>query len=243
MLQFWKILKKSFVGAYEQLAFTIICSSLFLGVMLICLSILKQIPYGRLMPVFACGCLLMYILVLAPIIAGSCALARSLISYGDETVRDLFAHIRKSMISAWKLGLLQVIITLVLAVNIWFYFTHGGMVFKIIGVVFIYIAFFWFASMIYHFPILAEQHTGALLTLKRGFLLELDNIGFTALMFFVIILFTGICVATFVGLAFIYLGVMSLLTTNLTRALFVKYNLLPDEEPKEIGDDGFPHIG
>lgn len=241
MLLFWKVLKKSFVDAYENLAFTIVSSSLFVGALLACIGILRLTAFGQLPPIFISGLLVAYILVLAPIISGTCAYARSILTHEDQSIGELFFFIRKTAISAWKLALLQVVITLLVLINLWFYFTHGGIICKIIAVLFIYILFFWLASMIYHFPVMIEQGCGAFLAVKRGFLLEIDNIGFTALMFFVIILLTIVSIATFIGLVFIYNGVMSMLATNMVRALFVKYNLLPAEEaPDLVVDDGFP---
>ena len=87
----------------------------------------------------------------------------------------------------------------------------------------------WGLSAVYHFPVLVEQRPGALKVLKRGVLLMLDNIAFTAGVFFVIILLTCFCTITLLGLPLLYVGMASILQTRALRALFVKYELLEPE--------------
>lgn len=243
MSVFWKILKKSFVDSYDYLSLTILSSSLATGIALVFLTILRFTPFGKYPPFFFIGVLILYIFLICPIIAGAYAVSKKIVTHDDPSPRDIFTASREFLFPAWKLGSLQILITMLLVIVIWFYFTHGGIVFKIAGIAFSYLMLFWMLSSIYHFPVLIEQRPGVVIVIKRGFLLLMDNVGFTVSFFFVIILFACICTATFVGLALLYLGVFSMLTTRMTRVLFQKYGLIePEVEPEIVEDDGFPKI-
>lgn len=242
MTVFWKTLKKSFADSYTHLALTILSSSVSTGIALIFLTLLRMTPFGKFPPILAAGVVVLYIFLLSPIIAGACAVSRKIILRDDPAPRDLFVLAREFMAPAWKLGLLQTIISLILLINVWFYFTHGGMALKIIAAIFLYMTLFWAMSSIYHFPVMIEQRAGVFMVAKRGILLAMDNLGFTVILFFAIILFACICAATFAGMALLYLGVFSMLATRMMRVLFVKYGLLAPEVEPEITDDRFPSI-
>jgi len=122
-----------------------------------------------------------------------------------------------------------VFVTLLIVVNSWFYLTRGVLALKLLGILFAYVLLLWGLSAVYHFPVLVEQRPGALKVLKRGVLLMLDNIAFTAGVFFVIILLTCFCTITLLGLPLLYVGMASILQTRALRALFVKYELLEPE--------------
>ncbi|MHB1458586.1 MAG: YesL family protein [Armatimonadota bacterium] len=242
MSVFWKILRKSFVDSYDYLSLTIISSSLATGIALAILTVFRLTHIDRYPLILLIGVCILYIFLICPIIAGACVVSKKIVTHDDPSPRDIFSASREFLLPAWKLGLMQTIITVLLLVIIWFYFTHGGIVFKIAGIVFAYVMLFWLLSTIYHFPILIEQKPGVFIIIKRGFLLLMDNVGFTVSFFFVIILFAAICTATFVGLALLYLGVFSMLATRMTRVLFQKYGLIEPEVEPEIVDEGFPKI-
>lgn len=240
---FWKTLKKSFAYSYEYLGLTIISSSLATSIALVFLTLLRLTAIGKYPPYFFIGVLILYIFLICPIIAGACAVSRKIVIKDDPSPRDIFSASREYLFPAWKLGFIQAVTTMTLLIVIWFYFAHGGVVFMIAGIVFAYVMLFWILSTIYHFPILIEQRPGTFVVIKRGFLLLMDNVAFTVGLFFVIILFACICAATFVGLALLYLGVFSMLTTRMTRVLFQKYGLIePEVEPEIVEDNGFPKI-
>jgi uncharacterized membrane protein YesL len=176
--------------------------------------------------VAAAGCASFYILVVSPAIAGVFALSRKIITRDEPSLFDLVRGARRFLTASWLLSLSQILITSVIVANIWFYLTHGSAPMKILGILFIYALLFWAQSSIYHFPVLIEQNPGLLKTLKRGFLLALDNVGFTAGMFFVIILLTCLLGATVVCVLLLYPGLLSMVESCALRALFEKYGLV-----------------
>ncbi|MHB0999307.1 MAG: YesL family protein [Armatimonadota bacterium] len=235
----WKTLKKSFIDSYDYLALTILSSSVPAGIALIFFSLMSIIGIARHLLIVIVGAIFLYIFLISPLIAGANYLARKIITHDEPVARDLFEGARLYMKSSWMLGLVQVFISSIFLVNIWFYFTHGGTVFQVIGVVFLYLLFFWMSSTMYHFPVLIEQQPGTFTIIKRGFLLMLDNIVFTGIVFFVIILLTCLCLATFAGIPLLYLGLVSMISTRSFRAILIRYEMLPPEkEPsKEDGKD------
>lgn len=242
---FWKTLKRSSISAYDYLGLVIIMSSLFVGLGLVFFLLMKYlIPISMYLPWVFITAALIYIFILSPIVAGAYSTTKMIAARNMPIAKDFFIEISRWFLPAWKLSTLQSLLTIIIIVNILFYLSNEAIILKILAVLFIYFLIFWWASCLYHFPIMIEQKTGPFLTAKRGFLLVLDNPGFTAMLFFVIILIACICIATFAGLVFVYLGYTSILITYMTRVLFTKYNIVSRDEIEEpeIIDDGFPSI-
>lgn len=239
MSVFLKTLKKWLADSYECLGLVLIASLSLFGVVLACFAVAaKLVSFG---PFFAVVWIIAsYILLIAPVIAGGYYLARRIIIRDEPSVSVLLKGVRELLTASWGIALLQVIITTAIAVNAWFYLSRGVPVLTMLGTLFIYLMLLWMLSSVYHFPVLVEQRPGAFKTIKRGFLLVLDNIAFTGGVFFVIILLTCLCTVTFLGLPFLYLGMVSLLQTRAFRVLLVKYEILPPEREPGTEEESQP---
>ena len=227
---FWKILKKSFVDSYECLGLVLVSSVVWFGVVLCVAALVVKIGRCCNPAILLGSAVVLYMFLVAPVTAGVYALAKKIVVRDDPSLLDLSAGFREFLTASWALGFAQAFITFVIAVNAWFYLTHGGPALRILGILFVYLFLFWVFSAIYHFPILIEQRPGVLKILKRGFLLTMGNMTSTIGLFSVIILLTCFCIATLVGLPLLYSGMASILQTRALRALFVRYELLPPEK-------------
>jgi uncharacterized membrane protein YesL len=171
--------------------------------------------------------------MISPLITGIFLMAKKIVTHDEPSLLDLINGFKEFLASSWALGFAQLLMTLVIVVNAWYYLTRGSPAVKLVGIVFVYAFVLWVMSALYHYPILVEQRSGVLKILKRGVLLAMDNFAFTAGVLFVIILLACLCSVTVIGLALLYMGMASILQTRALRALFVKYELLPPEREPE----------
>jgi uncharacterized membrane protein YesL len=239
---FWKTLRRSLADSYDYLGLVLASSFLWLGVSLGVFAALIKIIARHPIGLFG-GLAVLYVFLVAPLAAGVYVMAKHIVTRNDPSILDVFRGLKSYYVDSMALGLAQALVTLLVLVNIWFYLTHGGIVLKVLSILFVYLLLVWMLSSIYHYPLLIEQRPGAMKVIKRGLLLTVDNVAFTAGVFFVIILLTCFCAVTLLGMPLLYLGMLSILQTRALRALFVKYELLePEREPtpEDGAEDRWP---
>lgn len=158
-------------------------------------------------------------------------------------VSDLWEGMRTFAAPAWKLGALQVFITLVLVADTIFLYTlfaaMRNMIFLPLAALSFYAIIFWGMMMVLQWPLLVEQRPGTAKILTRSFLLAADNLSFTTITYFAIILLSILCLLP--GMAVLYMGAVAVLSCSALRELFRKYGLA--EIPPESGEDRGWQIG
>ena len=230
-----KVLKKWLADSYEHLGLVLMCSFAWFGITLGGVALITSL---RSHPALVIGLLAgFWVIVVAPATSAVFFLAKKMVTRDEPSLLDLVLGFRQFLTPSWMLGLAQVFLTLMIAVNAWFYLTHGGIALRILGVLAMYVLIIWMMSAIYHFPVLIEQRAGTFKIMKRGFLLALDNPGFTAGVFLAIILLTCFSAATLLGLPLLYMGMLSILETRALRAVFVRYELLQPEKEYKPEDE------
>ncbi|MCX6374911.1 MAG: hypothetical protein NTU88_02520, partial [Armatimonadetes bacterium] len=232
-----KTLKKWISTSYEFLGLVIISSFIWFGIIIGGVGLITRIEAHESPVLLFVSLAAFYVLFIAPLTAGVYLLAKKIVTRDDPSVFDIFHGFREFLAPSWSLGFAHVLITLMIAANAWFYLTRGGIALKAVGVLVLYVLILWGLSAVYHYPVMIEQRPGTFKTLKRGFLLALDNFAFTVGVIFAIILLTCLCAVTLLGMPLIYLGMLSILQTQALRALFVKYELLPPEREPEPGGE------
>jgi uncharacterized membrane protein YesL len=80
---------------------------------------------------------------------------------------------------AWRLALVDVGAAALLAVNIYFYWTVDRPGFRLVSVVFLYGAVFWFAIQGYLFALLVEMNQSVRLVIRNALFLAIDQPGLT----------------------------------------------------------------
>jgi hypothetical protein len=231
---FWKVLKKSLADSYDYLGLILLSSAAWFIVVLGGLTVTVKLGFYRNPFPFLASLALFFVVLIAPLTAAVHHLAKKIVTRDDPSLMDLLRGFVEFLVPSWKLGFLQGLITLVILGNAWFYLTRGVLILQVLGILFIYLTFVWAFSLIYHYPLLIEQRSGPWKTVKRAFLLALDNVVFTAQVFFAIILLTCFSAVTLVGMLLIFAGTSSVLATRALRALFVRYEIFePEREPAE----------
>ncbi len=233
---FWKTIRRSFGDSYDYLGTIIACSFIWFTIAIGAMSGWAALKVASPLAWIGFAAIL-YGFLLGPLAAGVYSVARKIVTRDDPSPLDLFRGAREHWGRAVLLAFSQVTVTALISVNAWFYLTRSSIAVKGLGMLFMYGLLVWLLSAMYHFPILIEQRAGALKTIKRGFLLTLDNPAFTGCVGFVIILLTCVSVVILLPLALLHMGVSSVILTRSLRALFVKYELLPPEKEPTPGDD------
>jgi uncharacterized membrane protein YesL len=229
MPSFFTTVKKSLLDSYDRLGMVVATSLLWFGTVLGIAWLVVYITRSNLILRFI-ALVGAYVVVVAPLTTGVFYISRKIVSHDDPSFFDLFGSISTFVLQACKLGLLQVLISITILFNMWFYLTRRTVILNILGVLFIYAMLLWVLTCVYHYPLMVEQRPGGLKTIKRSFLLTIDNIAFTAGTFFVIILLTCLYIVIPFGFPLLFAGTVSILQTRVLRALFVKYGILEPEK-------------
>ena len=230
-----KVLKKWLADSYEYLGLVLMASFIWFG---ITLGGLAAITSLRHYPALILGLLaVFFVFIVAPATSAVFYLAKKMVTRDEPSLLELIRGFKEFLAPSWALGAVQILLTAMIIVNAWFYLTHGGIVLRILGVLSLYALLIWLMSAVYHFPALIEQQPNTFKIIKRGFLIALDNPGFTVGVFLAIILLTCFSAATLLGLPLLYMGMLSILETRALRAVFVKYGLLEPEKEYKPEDD------
>ena len=215
------IIKKSLVDFYEYL-FKIVF------VNLICFTILI-LPFIFLY-IFEDFWLLFVLLIISYLLAGPLFLSalnllKAVIDREDPSVKVLFSGIKvffKRGLQGW---LLSSLIYLILLVDIYFFLQRSGnLLMFIIAVLFFYLLIFFSMSQLYFWGLLMLNPQQKLwIVFKKSLLLTLDNLLTSFLILVIVLVLTVILFVTGVGLPIAFLGIISLVIINLTRAIMDKY--------------------
>lgn len=233
---FGKVLKRSVGDSYDYLGLMLFCSFTWLATVIASIWVSRLVMTPHILAGIVVMALL-FVFAVSPMTTGVFYVARQIVTRDDPSVGDLFTGFLQLMTRSWALGASQVAVTLLLVGNAWFYLSRGFPL-GVVGLFVLYLLFAWGMSSIYHYPILIEQNPGVLKILRRAFLLALGNPAFTFGVFLVIILLACLCAVTLFGLPLLYAGMASILQTRATRALLIKYEVLPPErEPTPIPDE------
>ncbi len=215
------IIKKSLVDFYEYL-FKIVF------VNLICFTILI-LPFIFLY-IFEDFWLLFVLLIISYLLAGPLFLSglnllKAIIDREDPPVKVLFSGIKvffKRGLQGW---LFSSLIYLILLVDIYFFLQRSGnLLMFIIAVLFFYLLIFFSMSQLYFWGLLMLNPQQKLwIVFKKSLLLTLDNLLISFLILVIVLVLTVILFVTGVGLPIAFLGIISLVIINLTRAIMDKY--------------------
>ena len=237
-------LKRGVGDIYDRLGLVIFAGFLWFVAVLVPISIGAELSRHASHVFLFVGVLAAFLLSV-PLMAGVFEMARRVVMREEPSIADLKAGFTQFLGPAMKLALTDLVVTVVILVDVAFFFGRmgpkGGLhspLLVVIGVFLVYILLAWLTMMLYHFPILIWQKSSTTAVLKRGFLLTVDNPTFTIGLLFAIILLTILCVVTVIGMAVLFMGAAAILTTNALRELFIKYKMI--EEPPEGGSSGWP---
>jgi hypothetical protein len=183
------------------------------------------------------------IFVSAPATAGVFHMAATMAKRDLPSVSDILVGARQFGAASWKLAAAQMAISIVALSDIVFFYvqfahTHNFF-FALAGALAVYGLGFWGMMVVLQWPLLVEQRPTTLKLIYRSLLFVADNLSFTTIIFFVIILLTILCIGP--GVALLLMGAIAVTTTTALRELFRKYGLVEIES--EVVEDRGWHIG
>ncbi len=195
---------------------------------------------------------LLAVLTLSAPTAGAFHLAHLACSYDEVSYADFWRGALRLFGPATRLGLIHLAVSLLLAINLWFYL-HVGRLFGGLAALFcLYVLLIWGLMAVYHFPLLAAQEAGvfdeperrarrgAFAVLRRAFYLALGSPFYSLGLFAVTLLVSVALFMTVALMPLIWLGLTAIVTTQATRALLIQYGVLPPPSAAEpIPDEKF----
>jgi len=149
--------------------------------------------------------------------------------------KTLFAEVRRFALRAQLLGLVLVVLSLILVLNIYFYQQFNGWPGLILSTIMVWFLVAALLLSMYLFPLLTMQDERVWYILRQSFLLAIDNIklSFGLLLMTLFTFFFGIVsgIGLFCGL----LAALALLMSICFRELLPKYTgePLPEEVPRK----------
>lgn len=240
-----RALRKGFVDAYDHLGYVVVVS--FIAFILTAIVGLIALV-GKSNAQFVVKMLLM---TPAALVAFLCAVgvyyyAGMFVYREHPALMDTLSGIRLLIKPALKLFAVDIVISVVLAADLAFFFkwftTGRNPIAGAAVIVVVYVVIFWLLMAIYHLPLLIAQQvlesgTSIKAVFRKSILLMMGNLGFTVGLFLVIIAFAVLCAVPMLsGIAFLFLGTSAFLVTHALRELFVRYGIV-EEEP-EIPEEG-----
>lgn len=199
------------------------------------------------------------LLISAPMLfvftSSACRIVHRIDAREEVSYLDLWRGALELLGPALRLGLFDLLIASVLAVNLWFYLRLGGIFGIATALVCSYALLFFGMMAVYHAPLLAAQEMGlfdeperrarrgALAVLRRAFFLALGSPLYSAGLFLTALALTLALLWKYllVLLPLFWLGALAILTTLATRLLLVQYDVLPPPPPEEevVPDEKF----
>lgn len=168
-------------------------------------------------------------LLASPLAGGVFRFARKAAAREEPDLFDLLWGFRLGLRPSLALGAVQVFGTALLAGNCAFYLAQRTLPFLVLGVSMAYAALFWLAMALYQWPLLLEQEIPVRRVVKKSALLVLDNVPYTLGLLLVCALLTAALAASIIGAILLWAGALAMLTTQSTRELLRKYDLLPPD--------------
>lgn len=165
------------------------------------------------------------------------------IAYWQDPGMDAFVDLGRLYGKEFlKLSSVQLLITLIILADIYFFSVQTSLAMRIAGVVMLYVLFLWGTSLLWQWPFLIREAVGTVKILKKSALVLLDNPFFTVLAFSVTMLCGILLLASVLGMLVALSGLLSCFVVRAHRETLKKYGVVEDE-PDIKEDSGWPSDG
>jgi hypothetical protein len=181
--------------------------------------------------------------------AGAFHLAHKIAAREEVSYLDFWRGAGKLWRPALGLGLAHLLVAALFVANLTFYLSLRNVAGTAATVLCLYTLLFWLIMAVYHLPLLVAQEAGVFdeegkparrgtfAVLRRAFYLAFGTPFFTLGLFLILLCVTAILMATGVAAALLWAGWLPLLITYPTRALLIRYGVLPVPVVKEVVPD------
>jgi len=158
-------------------------------------------------------------------------------------IRDFIEAFRRQLVPGLLFFLAEVLLTTLLVANVRFYFSStlgilgrpvdwlgsGLRVGQLVGLLWLSPLTLWALMQLYVPALVIEQQIGVGRALRRAAVLVLDNVFFTLGLTLAVVVVTGVCIASGVGMFALFAGVVAVLTSNALRYLLTRYEGASDQ--------------
>ena len=224
----WQTIKKTYKELYKHIYAVILASFAWfiIGGGLILTSIVG-IQTGFLLP------LVIALLLLGPVTAGSFYVTNRLVNYERVRIRDFFIGVKKYFLPSLGIFLMWTIMLVIIGVDFNFFLTSQYKILNLLSAFWVYVLIFLTMVTIYILPLLIEydrqEEDYSLKELgKHALILTLDELKYTFFIFVNIFIFGSLTSIVFIALPILFMGGISLAANNATVNLLVKYDIKPD---------------
>lgn len=160
----------------------------------------------------------------------------SLIVRGHDVVpRDFLEGLKRFALRSLAIQAAHVGLLAVVVVDIIWFISRPGAVFKLVGGLWLYALLFLVMMTPYLLAIMVQQDTGFRKAFKRAALLALANPIYSLLVVVFEAVVTVACVVLTPAFSLVYMGVVAFTSNRATRVLFEKYGVSSDEELSREG--------
>jgi uncharacterized membrane protein YesL len=219
----WPTIKTSFIDIYDNLGWVLFISAIWFGFATpFIFAILPGNLHISLRILLGTS-----VIFLGPATAGAYYLANRLIKRETVEWRDFFYAFKKFFWRAEALILILIVAIAIVVVDFTFYSQIQNMVVRVLSIFWLYILLFLGIIQMYMFPLLIEQDTGIKKIIVRSFLLSIDNIGVTLVIFLIVIALSTLCIFTGVGALLLLMGMKSFFDTRTFLNVMEKYEDVP----------------
>lgn len=215
----WPIIKGSFIDVYDNLGWVLFISAVWFG---FAIPVVFAVLPGNLHIILRL-LLGISVIFLGPATAGAYYLANRLIKRESVEWRDYFFAFKKFFWRSEALILIYLLAIAIVVVDFMFYSQIQNIIVRILSIFWLYLLLFLGILQTYMFPLLIEQDTGIKKVIIRSFLLSIDNIGVSFVMFIVVIALCAVCILTGVGALLLLMGVKSFFDTKTFLTVMEKY--------------------
>ncbi len=230
-VQLWPIIKGAFIDIYDNLGWVLFVSAIWFG---FAIPFMFAILPGQL-PIFLRILLGTSVIFLGPATAGAYYLANRLIKRESIEWRYYFFAFKKYFLIVVALIVIFILAIVIIVVDFMFYSQIQNIAIRILSILWLYILIFLGVMQTYMFPLLIEQDTGIKKVIVRSFLLSIDNIGVSLVIFLLVVALSAVCIITGVGALLLLMGMKSFFDTKTFLSVMEKYEDLPTPQKDKEG--------
>jgi uncharacterized membrane protein YesL len=242
-----KVIGKAFVDVYDNMFVLLLANVIYValaalpvtGLFTIADAAAREPQTTAGAPVIALLLALLWVLLAAPAGYALAVMLRRVTEFEAFTARDFIGAIRANYRRGWAMGLVSVVGTTVLLVNLSFYSALGGFG-PVLVPLFIVITIIWLLMQMYLFPLAVITDGGPLRVLRNAAIVVVRHPGLTVLTGLASLLV--IVVSTFLVIPWVIIsvGALTALGTRAVRSAVRRDYGQPEEDP--LADGPLPPI-
>lgn len=214
------VIKETFIKFYEYLFQLVTVNLISFGILLLPFSLLtiSSVYFVLFLSIF------IFVILAGPVILAGIGYINKIFNREDRGIRDFLIGIKENFLKGIFTFFFTIITYFVILIDIYFFMQFSeNFLMMVIGIMFFYMLVFFTLFQFYFWPLRAMGESKFSGTVKKAFLLVMDNflpslliLLFTVLIIFVSFLFPFI-------MPFFFLTFLSLTSVILTRTILEKY--------------------